>query len=1267
MEEKPLISGVDKKPFIEVTNHEYDESRRWTQGLTYLALSSVALVGVRFASNITLNIDPSRLSYLTQGLGNWWEVAGYQLDATGKTPVRLRDFALEGIKRVEETMGGIPRTFGLFGYASAGTLTTPASRLTIPPEALVGARSHYETLLGEAGHTLTPEDMIRGFKVQPHEGRPALFRLAPDSSISGDPLISDVDIRARRWQVEKDSLRDAEGRLKYQHVIKETEVYSDIAGAKPISRNNEFRYVVTKATGKPKISGVLREALEPFLNVDKLESKINIPPEAHKVLQGAQVFGKRMTERYMRVLDSPLEFIEEVVYGGPSSERGLLKKSIESKPYSFFKNVLGAGGDYSGTALDLWGRHISRLLPIVVGGAAAYEVGSAVTNLFFGRNLEQMGGEAVAAGERTYAGISDLTGLTALNKYQKDKAEGSHRLLGVMAFPLSGALTGWVAAGLTNKLATPEGVFPWAHAREAVHDAPAILQKAEKVPLLGKLFGAGMTRGAKFAGIGGAIGGLLSLPFLIGSLGSGSSYREVAAEQSGEAEVSIKKGRFWESGKSDIEGEGEQIYTEGWYRRLMNEGIDDLNYGDYADRPFSRMIKGVTDPYYIEKEMYHERPYPIATADDSFAGPLGPIWAATIGRVLKPTKYMHADETSAGGLEGIQQGEAIQYGKDVSQAPGGDLRSSGPAPALTPLSPSFTAGETIYRASDAAGLPGYILSEALGSDSWWADKPVLASSSDIGNMRNSFWDWEIGGGAMTSEGIRRFLPKDRTDIQTVNPIANDMPAWLPGADYFQGSFLEGDPYSGRRMKERLPGPGFASRFPELEDVPYEEYPDIFKYKILADVARSSDEFKEVAGRVKNQADSGELPYRDQAIYAGTQAQLLEREKKLSFRGEPEGILGNYWAGLTSAGHLNPVEHLLPTSPVHKSSGPVSPIQTYEEREVYSKTSPQWNKPISDFILPAARTAVAATGVDFIPAPVQEERDLKQYFDILDYTKAKKLEGAAREQGEGRAAFAFARKAEFTMYGADPYADVETVEKVIPREEKPYFREFVAEDDPEVRKRVLEASPAYMKKFYMAQWQKKLYGFLASKDEISDQESEAMQAIEASRALEGQSASMDMFGDYYSGVQSGDIRPNTFPDFIRAKRLEGYFEEESPFNAPASDWIGYNPGANMDSIKLKVVQAEGLDHHDFDLWEDDSAQAERDLYAAEGARDLMNGPGEDPNELSKSLMALRLRDLDVQFTSSPGDKTRIVLDLAMDKRGEIKRQLELQGIRYGVDT
>src|SRR5664279_2508045 len=98
----------------------------------------------------------------------------------------------------------------------------------------------------------------------------------------------------------------------------------------------------------------------------------------------------------------------------------------------------------------------------------------------------------------------------------------------------------------------------------------------------------------------------------------------------------------------------------------------------------------------------------------------------------------------------------------------------------------------------------------------------------------------------------RFVKNENLGPQA-NEIPNQAASWLPGDDYYT-NFHEGDPFI--KVPEgyaRLPGAGYEALHPELKDVNPEDYPDIHKMAILADVAPYSREYHTYRQKIGKQA------------------------------------------------------------------------------------------------------------------------------------------------------------------------------------------------------------------------------------------------------------------------------------------------------------------------------------------------------------------------------------------------------------------------------
>lgn len=142
--------------------------------------------------------------------------------------------------------------------------------------------------------------------------------------------------------------------------------------------------------------------------------------------------------------------------------------------------------------------------------------------------------------------------------------------------------------------------------------------------------------------------------------------------------------------------------------------------------------------------------------------------------------------------------------------------------------------DATYSMKELMGIYGFA-SEQLMPPS---HKFKMASADKINSFSDRFWDQNIGGlGGEIMEIARRFFPHDDRSREGFNPIRNTMPVWLPE------NFLLGDPYNKLPMGEaRLPGIGYES-MNELHPDMYGNYGAFDRYKILADIAPYSEEYK----------------------------------------------------------------------------------------------------------------------------------------------------------------------------------------------------------------------------------------------------------------------------------------------------------------------------------------------------------------------------------------------------------------------------------------
>lgn len=132
-----------------------------------------------------------------------------------------------------------------------------------------------------------------------------------------------------------------------------------------------------------------------------------------------------------------------------------------------------------------------------------------------------------------------------------------------------------------------------------------------------------------------------------------------------------------------------------------------------------------------------------------------------------------------------------------------------------------------------------------------------------------------------TEATRRYLTKDRNAYY--NPLTNMAPSWLPSKDYFR-DFKHGNYFA--KIDEgylRLPGEGYETLHPELKGLHPEQYSLAYKYKILSDVAYSSNEWKFTKEQVIQNLQAGRMSEEDKVIVSETNRQLQERSLKRVYR------------------------------------------------------------------------------------------------------------------------------------------------------------------------------------------------------------------------------------------------------------------------------------------------------------------------------------------------------------------------------------------------
>lgn len=379
----------------------------------------------------------------------------------------------------------------------------------------------------------------------------------------------------------------------------------------------------------------------------------------------------------------------------------------------------------------------------------------------------------------TAAELAERTGLQRYREFQEEVAPGSTSIQKLLAFPIMGgsaALLGsygikayrmaktqltrgipahearrlvvegmkefggeGLFARMGRALTTPKGlyarqdIFGRAFRRVATKEGDKL-----SFAFLGKL---GPTKLAGLLGIAG--GAALTLPFWPGALIPETSSEELKRIYSGKQEIPIRRGRWWEFGRSAFEGQRIMYYRPHWYPRMMMRAREKSIWGPEEDElsPLEKLWRREFS-YELEKTHYRERPYPITSLPFEDVPFIGPLLSNTLGRLIKPLRVMHTEEWV--GKEGVIA-EAPGFGEriatEIGETPGGVPES--------PYGIKGAVGEQIYRLQEMFGLAGFAqvsLKERLtGSGDWFDQITQLESARRIAGFERFYWDLELGG------------------------------------------------------------------------------------------------------------------------------------------------------------------------------------------------------------------------------------------------------------------------------------------------------------------------------------------------------------------------------------------------------------------------------------------------------------------------------------------------------------------------------------------
>lgn len=190
------------------------------------------------------------------------------------------------------------------------------------------------------------------------------------------------------------------------------------------------------------------------------------------------------------------------------------------------------------------------------------------------------------------------------------------------------------------------------------------------------------------------------------------------------------------------------------------------------------------------------------------------------------------------------------------------------------------------------------------------------------------------------------------------------------------------------------------------------------------------------------------------------------------------------------------------------------------------------------------------------------------------------------------AIEFKSQADHTMYGYEPGDSLVNIMTALPKKERQYFKHFMNAPEEE-KDKILRIAPSYLRRALQSTWGMKV-----------------------------------------------DEKPS----------LQEYFQKHG---LPDEDWVGWQEGASMDDVKVKIVHKEHGDPGEFDIWEDGKRQADQVNIPIPNIN-ATNSYAATQNRLVSLLGAAGYHDIQIRHQSGLNSKTD--MNIQYDTRDDVEKQI-----------
>ena len=445
----------------------------------------------------------------------------------------------------------------------------------------------------------------------------------------------------------------------------------------------------------------------------------------------------------------------------------------------------------------------------------------------------------------------------------------------------------------------------------------------------------------------------------------------------------------------------------------------------------------------------------------------------------------------------------------------------------------------------------------------------------------------------------------------------------------------------------LPGSkGFETLNPELKGVDPNNYPLVYQYKILQNVARGSPEHIAVKKYLAENLD--ELSEKEKDVFFEAYGQDTERDVQKRFTdyktGSEKSNMGVI--GLTqnaiweSFSHLeSPLEPLTPFRPMAKFVHQRTAVEDYIKTQLMGSDVGIWTNPYSHFLKPTLNRLADSGSIDqFKPKEAIEKENVDTYFDKLSLVKAIKTNDTYDIERNITA---------LSYLGINDPGSMKRFKSALPEGQSAYVEAFSQEKDKKKRNQILSLVPKDIGRAYQSIWSNiDIYdqAILKGKDPNKALEEEYLKdskKLKSAFSIDITRQDRETIHNQASTL-ANDEDKKRFEQYQEAKliRLKAAQKEAIEYvenqtgSLPSDNWIGWDPRLTIDDIKLKTLTIGREDIHRFGYWQKDLERSERLIGLKEGeiVNELENIKAEKRSNVAREF-AIRSRLRNIGFEVS----------------------------------